>query len=212
MRFNIIIKLVFKNLIRKFLKTRYNSKVTCLILKKMSKKYKELLLSASPLGRDNPMSYNFYIVLYLLSVHLGSPELFTEPLIPELVNYVFNSKIIVRSLKKTNYNTFRSKQKFISKMKQYDEWQKQNAKNYPNTWDFSFTNNNLNGVSFNFTKCPIDLFFRQNNIKHLTKYFCHMDYILARHERGKLIRNYTLATDDKVCDFLIIGDETKTSN
>ncbi|MGI6608562.1 MAG: L-2-amino-thiazoline-4-carboxylic acid hydrolase [Erysipelotrichaceae bacterium] len=208
MKYKAVYWIILKPFVRKYLKKHFDKKSIKTIFKNAKMEYKNLLNKADDIGSDNPMASNLYFALLFLSFLTGNREKFTEDMLADMMDNILNSPVL-KKMSRIDLNNDDDMSKLKNRMSRSAEWADKNKDRYPETWEFNFEDKHKDGCYYYFTKCPIAKFFKDNHMEDLTHLFCELDYIMIKSRHGKLIRNFTLANGDDVCDFWIVGDKVE---
>lgn len=191
-----------------YLRKRFDRKTTGLILKNAKAEYKRLIAKADDIGANNPMASNLYSALLFVSFHTANPDLITAETLVDMMESLLNLPLL-KKINPIDLNHPNDMQKLNTRIRKHAAWAEKHKHQYPETWEFNFDDSHRDGCYYYFTKCPIAKFFKDNHMEHLTPHFCALDYITIGANRGRLIRNHTLAQGDEMCDFWIVGDRVK---
>ena len=91
-------------------------------------------------------------------------------------------------------------------MHRMKDWADAHPQYQGKTWDFNFDDTlHRDGFYYHFTYCPLNSFARKHGYIEVPPVCCELDHILTEASHGRLIREYTLATDGEICDYWIVN-------
>lgn len=211
MKYKAIYWILLKPFIKKYFNKRFEQKTCKIIFRNAKAEYKRLLSRADDIGANNPMASNLYFSLLFVSFLTGNREKMTESMLVEMIDSVLSNlnSPIVQMLVRFDFNREKDMRKFKQRMKKNSAWAEKYRDKYPENWKFHFEQRHTDGCFYYFSKCPIAKFFKDNQMEDLTHIFCELDYTTIGYRKGRLIREYTIANGDDICDYWIVGDKIK---
>ena len=185
---------LFAPMIKKSIRTRFDTALAERSIREGKKEYKRLLSRADELGPGNPMAMNAYFAYVFAAAWLGSGRTITPEEMALVMTDVLESKLLRTVFGMTDLN--RQPKKWYRDMKKYEAWFDKYGKDYPVNWNIHFDEaRHKDGSFYYFTRCPICEFCEST------------DEVMFRLQHGRLFREHTIANGDGVCDYWIVGDQ-----
>lgn len=192
--------------IKKYLRQKFSAKEIKILTKNAKEDYKKLLSKVKGVGDDNPMNKNIYGALVFMSFLTGNPQKLAEKDLEEMIDYMYSSPLMIKSMGKMNLNKPGNLEKMKKRLNKSAKWG-EDHKEYDENWVFNFPKIHEDGIYYYFSKCPIATYFKENGLDKYTKYFCAMDHKGIGLVGGKLFREGTIAEGKDMCDFWIVPDK-----
>ena len=171
--------------------------------------YRQMLADCPPIGSDNPMAKNLYEACVFFSMYRAAEGDITPDMMRAVVGDIFSMRPMRLIGLATNLNRQKDVAAFNARLRANAQWVREHPEAEPYTWDFNFGDDcGDTQVCYHFTRCPINDFCREQGLMDFLPVMCEIDHITARLVHGVLTREYTLATDGPVCDYLIRGDRS----
>ncbi len=154
---------LFAPMIKKSIRTRFDTALAERSIREGKKEYKRLLSRADELGPGNPMAMNAYFAYVFAAAWLGSGRTITPEEMALVMTDVLESKLLRTVFGMTDLN--RQPKKWYRDMKKYEAWFEKHGKDYPVNWNIHFDGSrHRDGSFYYFTRCPICEFCRREGI------------------------------------------------
>ena len=199
---------LFAPMIKKSITRRFNSELAERSIRQGKKEYKRLLSHADELGPGNPMATNAYFAYVFAAAWLGSGRQITLDKMGQVMTDVLESRLLCTVFGMTDLN--RRPKKWEQDMRAYEAWYKKHSDDYPINWVVNFDETvHQDGSYYYFTRCPICEFCQREGIAELMPALCATDEVMFRLQHGRLFREHTIANGDGICDYWVVGDQTR---
>ena len=91
-----------------------------------------------------------------------------------------------------------------------EAWAAEHEDECASAWRIAFDRHeHEQGITYDFTRCPIAEFCAAQGIAEVTPVLCDIDYLTTKLIHARLIREHTLAEGAETCDYWIVGDEVE---
>lgn len=173
--------------------------------------YYRLLETAPDLGADNPMLATFYESMVFVALWQAADGQLSVDDIRQVTEDVLSLDLlsVVGLLRNANESP-RALEGVLNDMRVNELWAKEHEGEYEPTWRIAFgLHPHEQGISYDFTRCPIAEFCAQQGIAEVTPVLCDIDYLTTKLIHARLIREHTLAEGAETCDYWIVGDEVE---
>ena len=171
--------------------------------------YRDLLAKAPDTGRDNPMEHNIYMAIALFSMQLASAGRLSVEDFAACAQDMMELPLMRLMGVGRDFNDPRTLAKYDKTFREDEQWRLDHLDEIDCSWEYHFDGKHRDGVSYYFTRCPINDFCRANGLLDLLPAMCAIDYPMCRLEHGVLRRQHTLAEGGPRCDFWIVGDKVE---
>ena len=199
---------LFAPMMKRSIARRFNRELANQAIRRGKAEYRRLLSRADELGPGNPMAMNAYFAYVFAAAWLGSGKQITPDEMGQVMADVLESRLLRTFFGLTDLN--KAPKKWEKDMRKYEEWYKAHGKDYPVNWVVNFDpSRHKDGSFYYFTRCPICEFCQREGIAELMPALCSTDEIMFRLQHGRLHREHTIADGDGICDYWIVGDQTK---
>ena len=165
-------------MIRKFGKNKTEESI-----KKARVLYRQMLENTEDIGSNNPMSGNIYSAYVFMAVCRAGD--FCVDDFKEVIVDFLNNKLITKLRGHFDLNKPKDMKKFSDRMHRMAEWADKHSEYKDKTWDFNFDNDlHRGGFYYQFTRCPLEKFARDNGYLDLLPMCCDIDYLMFEKGRG----------------------------
>ncbi len=193
---------VFPVLMKKYMLEQYGKDVTKKAYKKAPSIYREMLDQVDDIGFDNPMAGNIYMAFVFMAIWKAADGAIDiesyRTVVRSFLTKSFARKFIGKSDMNKPEDVLKAKQKF----RRMQAWADEHPQYKDKTWDFNFDEKrHKDGSFYYFTRCPLNDFARKYGYIEVLPVCCELDHILTEASKGRLIREYTLATGGPLCDY-----------
>ena len=127
---------LFAPMIKKSIRTRFDTALAERSIREGKKEYKRLLSRVDELGPGNPMAMNAYFAYVFAAAWLGSGRTITPEEMALVMTDVLESKLLRTVFGMTDLN--RQPKKWYRDMKKYEAWFEKHGKDYPVNWNIHF--------------------------------------------------------------------------
>ena len=171
--------------------------------------YRELIAAAPDLGENNPMCPTFlqsmvFVALWKAAEGALSPD--DMQLVTQDVLSIAPLALVglVRDARKSSAVL----DSLLADMHANEQWAQEHEGSYESAWRIAFDEKrHEDGVFYEFTRCPIQEFCREQGIEEITPVLCDIDLLTTRLIHSRLIREHTLAADGPSCDYWIVPED-----
>lgn len=201
---------LFSFLVRKPMKEEFGSKLARKALKGAPSIYKELLEKVEDIGAENPMASNIYMCFVFFAIWKAGEGQLTLEGMRNVTRKMIKTKIAQKMIGGRDMNKPEDLLKGKKRVETSKVWADEHPEYKEKTWDFNFDETkHKDGYFYYFTRCPLEKFARQNDFMDILPVCCDLDYLMTEANHGVLHRDYTLATDGKICDYWLVPDGIK---
>lgn len=199
---------VFPVLMKKYMLEQYGKDITRKAFRKAPAIYREMLDQVDDIGSDNPMAGNIYMAFVFMAIWKAADGAIDtdsyRTVVRSFLTKSFARKFIGKSDMNKPEDVLKAKQKF----RRMQAWADEHPQYKDKTWDFNFDEKrHTEGSFYYFTRCPLNDYARKYGYIEVLPVCCELDYILTEASKGRLIREYTLATGGPICDYWIVPDK-----
>ncbi len=199
---------VFPVLMKKYMLEQYGKEVTRKAYKNAPAIYREMLDQVDDIGFDNPMAGNIYMAFVFMAIWKAADGAIDiesyRTVVRSCLTRSFARKFIGKSDMNKPEDVLKAKQKF----RRMQAWADEHPRYKDKTWDFNFDEKrHKDGSFYYFTRCPLNDFARKYGYIEVLPVCCELDHILTEASKGRLIREYTLATGGPICDYWIVPNK-----
>ncbi len=201
---------IFPILMKKYMIEQYGKKVTKEAFRKAPGIYRKMLNDVDDIGSDNPMAGNIYMAFVLMAVWKAADGAIDVESYRTVVRNFLTGSFARNFIGKSDMNKPEDVLKAKAKFRKMQEWADEHPQYKDKTWDFNFDEDrHKDGSFYYFTRCPLNDFSRKYGYLEVLPACCELDHIITEASKGRLIREYTLATGGPVCDYWIVPDKLK---
>jgi len=201
---------VFPILMKKYMLEQYGKNVTRNAFKKAPAIYRDMLNNTEDIGSDNPMAGNIYMAFVFMAIWKASDGAIDVDGYRTVVRNFLTKSPARKFIGKSDMNDPEDVKKAKEKFRRMQAWVDEHPQYRDKTWDFNFDETrHKDGSFYYFTRCPINDFARKYGYLEVLPVCCELDHIITEASKGRLIREYTLATGGSVCDYWIVPDKLK---
>lgn len=201
---------LFAFLLRKPMKQKYGKEMTMDILKKVKPIYKEMLSKTEDIGSDNPMANNIYMGYVFLAIWKAADGKIGSADLREVAAEFIHLPVMQMFMGGRNTNNAKDLKKMKDMFYRMAQWVEEHPEYRGKTWDFNFEETkHRDGIYYHFTRCPLEKFARENGYLEILPVCCDLDYLTCEAVHATLYREQTLAEGGKICDYWIVGDQTR---
>ncbi len=210
MKYNGTYITMFPILMKKYMVEQYGKTVTKRAYKNAPAIYRDMLNKVDDIGFDNPMAGNIYMAFVLMAIWKAADGAIDPDSYRTVVRSLLTKSFAKNFIGKSDMNKPEDVQRAKEKFRRMQAWADDHPQYKDKTWDFNFDESrHKDGSFYYFTRCPINDFARKHGYLEILPVCCELDHILTEASKGRLIREYTLATDGPICDYWIVGDRLK---
>ncbi len=210
MKYNGTYITMFPILMKKYMVEQYGRAVTKRAYKKAPAIYRDMLNKVDDIGFDNPMAGNIYMAFVLMAIWKAADGAIDPDSYRTVVRSLLTKSFAKNFIGKSDMNKLEDVQRAKEKFRRMQAWADDHPQYKDKTWDFNFDESrHKDGSFYYFTRCPINDFARKHGYLEILPVCCELDHILTEASKGRLIREYTLATGGSICDYWIVGDRLK---
>ncbi len=201
---------MFPLMMKKYMVEQYGKKVTKEAFRKAPAIYKQMLSEVEDIGSDNPMAGNIYMAFVFMAIWKAADGAIDTESYRKVIRNFMTKSFARKFIGKSNMNDPADVQKAKLKFRRMQAWVDDHPQYKDKTWDFNFDENrHRDGSFYYFTRCPLNDYARKYGYLEVLPVCCEIDHIITEASKGKLIREYTLATGGPMCDYWIVGDQLK---
>lgn len=199
---------VFPILMKKFMIEQYGKELTRKAFKKAPRIYREMLSQVDDIGYDNPMAGNIYMAFVFMAIWKAADGAIDTESYRTVVRSFLTKSLARKFIGKSDMNRSEDVLKAKEKFRRMQAWADAHPQYKDKTWDFNFDEaRHKDGSFYYFTRCPLNNFARKYGYLEVLPVCCELDHILTEASKGRLIREYTLATGGAVCDYWIVPNK-----
>lgn len=199
---------VFPILMKKFMIEQYGKELTRKAFKKAPRIYREMLSQVDDIGYDNPMAGNIYMAFVFMAIWKAADGAIDTESYRTVVRSFLTKSLARKFIGKSDMNRPEDVLKAKEKFRRMQAWADAHPQYKDKTWDFNFDEaRHKDGSFYYFTRCPLNNFARKYGYLEVLPVCCELDHILTEASKGRLIREYTLATGGSVCDYWIVPNK-----
>lgn len=171
--------------------------------------YRRLLAAAPDFGEDNPMLPTFYQSMVFVALWQGAGgQLSVEDLRLVTEDVLTMKPLALVGLVRNANRSEKALSGVLDDMHANEAWAAENEGSYEAAWRISFAlHEHEQGITYDFTRCPIAEFCKAQGIEEVTPVMCDIDNLTTRLIHARLIRNHTLAEGAPSCDYWIVPDK-----
>lgn len=208
MKYNAFFWKVITHGLKPELQKRWNGDVNE-VIRKSKPIYKDLLAEVEGVSDKNPMAHNITMSFVMIAVWLASDRRISPEVMGEAINAMLDSRFLKTMMGMVNMNTGSGVRMMKKMMRKSAAYADQHPEEY-NTWKFVFNDSlHKDGLYYHFTHCPIADFCSRHGYEEITPVLCNIDYLTIGMMHAVLIREHTIASGGKICDYWIYGDQVK---
>lgn len=201
---------LFPIMLRKYMNEQFGKDATKKAIKGAPRIYREMLEKCDDIGADNPMAGNIYMCFVFLAIWKAADGAIDADGFRVVIRKLMKSKLVGKMKGGKDLNNPEDMEAAKRKFHAMKEWADAHPEYNDKTWDFNFDESkHKDGSFYYFTRCPIEAFARKNGFLEILPVCCEIDYLTTELSHGKLIREQTLATGGKMCDYWIVPDLLK---
>ncbi len=208
MKYNIypkVVKMLLKKPINTYLNEQHNSLLTKDYKRRVSEEYKNIILRTEGLGgvKNNQFEMTLMLAAYPIAIYKCSNGLISNEIFSEIIDAICSCKAMKNMSKKKKAFSGETIKGRIEAAKKTQE------SKYKNDWLTTFSYEEGSQEYFiTHTKCGVCSLAKQENVLHLVKYMCKMDYPAFEYQGVVLKRTKTLGyEEDDCCDFHVMTKE-----
>lgn len=210
MKYNGMYMKLFPIFLRKYMNEEYGKDITKVILKKAPAQYKKMLNEVEDIGYDNPMAHNIYMAFVFMAIWKVADGFITPEDFRRVMRRTFTEGFLRHFVADGDLNAPGRIDAAKAKFRANKAWADEHPEYKEKTWDFNFDESrHKDGSFYYFTRCPLNDYARKYGYLEILPVCCEMDHLMTEAKHGKLIREYTLATDGPCCDYWIVPDGIK---
>ena len=199
---------VFPILMKKFMIEQYGKELTRKAFKKAPRIYREMLSQVDDIGYDNPMAGNIYMAFVFMAIWKAADGAIDTESYRTVVRSFLTKSLARKFIGKSDMNRPEDVLKAKEKFRRMQAWADAHPQYKDKTWDFNFDEaRHKDGSFYYFTRCPLNNFAGKYGYLEVLPVCCELDHILTEASKGRLIREYTLATGGAVCDYWIVPNK-----
>lgn len=199
---------LFPILMKKYMIEQFGKEITKNAFKKAPAIYKEMLNQVDDIGAENPMAGNVYMAFVLMAIWKASDGAIDNERYRIVVKDMITKSIARKFVAKNDLNKPDGVSISRQRMQKMKDWADEHPEYLDKTWDINFDDNlHKDGFYYHFTHCPINTYARKYGYIEILPVCCELDHLLTQANHGRLIREYTLATDGPMCDYWIVPDK-----
>ncbi len=199
---------LFPIFMKKYMREQFGDEITKKALKKAPAIYRDMLNKCDDIGSDNPMAGNVYMAFVFMAVWKAGDGTIDIERYRKVVNDTIKKSFLRNFIGKNDMNSADGVKIGREKMMQRKQWAETHPEYLDKTWDINIDDTkHKDGYFFYFTRCPINNFARKYGFLEVLPICCELDHLLTEASHGKLIREYTLATDGSMCDYWVVPDK-----
>ncbi len=173
--------------------------------------YRDLLLCAPNMGKDNPMIPTFCESMVFVALWLGAGGVLS----PDDMRLVTADVLHFAPLKIVgvvkNANRGENGLAFqLEAMRANEAWAQAHEGEFESAWRVRFDDErHTDGIFFEYTRCPIAEHCEQLGISSITPVLCELDYLMVDLIHARLFREHTIADGSDTCDYWMVGDNVE---
>ena len=201
---------LFPLMMKKYMVEQYGRTVTKEAFKKAPAIYKDMLSKVEDIGSENPMVGNIYMAFVFMAIWKAADGAIDTDSYRTVVRSFLTKSFARKFIGKSDMNKTEDVLKAKEKYRRMQAWADDHPQYKDKTWDFNFDEvRHKDGSFYYFTRCPLNDFAREHGYIEVLSVCCELDHILTEASKGRLIREYTLATGGPICDYWIVGNKLK---
>lgn len=200
---------LFQGTMKKVLAEQYGKDYAKDIMRLAKPLYKNLVLEAEDIGRDNPMAYNELFALAFVAPYLASGKKIPPETIQEMMRRsLYHVKFYFSRI---DLNTSRGKRAGQKSVLEYVKWYTpERERQYPASFKIDFEGKpHADACYWRITRCPICATCEKLGVMELMPLLCELDEVMIGLRHGILYRAHTIASGGPYCDYYIVGDKEK---
>lgn len=199
---------MFPLLMKKYMVEQYGKKVTKAAFKKAPAIYRQMLSEVEDIGSENPMAGNIYMAFVFMAIWKAADGAIDTESYRTVVRSFLTKSFARKFIGKSDMNKPEDVIKAKEKFRRMQAWADEHPQYKDKTWDFNFDEErHKDGSFYYFTRCPLNDYARKYGYLEVLPVCCELDHLLTEASKGKLIREYTLATGGPICDYWIVPDK-----
>lgn len=199
---------MFPLLMKKYMVEQYGKKVTKAAFKKAPAIYRQMLSEVEDIGSENPMAGNIYMAFVFMAIWKAADGAIDTESYRTVVRSFLTKSFARKFIGKSDMNKPEDVIKAKEKFRRMQAWADEHPEYKDKTWDFNFDEaRHKDGSFYYFTRCPLNDYARKYGYLEVLPVCCELDHLLTEASKGKLIREYTLATGGPICDYWIVPDK-----
>ncbi|MBR6309512.1 MAG: L-2-amino-thiazoline-4-carboxylic acid hydrolase [Lachnospiraceae bacterium] len=199
---------MFPLMMKKFMVEQYGKKVTKEAYKKAPAIYRQMLSEVEDIGSENPMAGNIYMAFVFMAIWKAADGAIDTESYRTVVRNLLTKTFARKFIGKSDMNNPEDVLKAKAKFRRMQAWADEHPEYKDKTWDFNFDESrHRDGSFYYFTRCPLNDYARKYGYLEVLPVCCELDHLLTEASKGKLIREYTLATGGPICDYWIVPDK-----
>ncbi|SCX12826.1 L-2-amino-thiazoline-4-carboxylic acid hydrolase [Lachnospiraceae bacterium YSD2013] len=199
---------MFPLLMKKYMVEQYGKKVTKAAFKKAPAIYRQMLSEVEDIGSENPMAGNIYMAFVFMAIWKAADGAIDTDSYRTVVRSFLTKSFARKFIGKSDMNKPEDVIKAKEKFRRMQAWADEHPEYKDKTWDFNFDEaRHKDGSFYYFTRCPLNDYARKYGYLEVLPVCCELDHLLTEASKGKLIREYTLATGGPICDYWIVPDK-----
>jgi hypothetical protein len=199
---------MFPLLMKKYMVEQYGKKVTKEAYKKALAIYRQMLSEVEDIGSENPMAGNIYMAFVFMAIWKAADGAIDTESYRTVVRNFLTKSFARKFIGKSDMNNPEDVLKAKAKFRRMQAWADEHPQYKDKTWDFNFDEaRHKDGSFYYFTRCPLNDYARKYGYLEVLPVCCELDHLLTEASKGKLIREYTLATGGPICDYWIVPDK-----
>ena len=199
---------MFPLMMKKFMVEQYGKKVTKEAYKKAPAIYRQMLSEVEDIGSENPMAGNIYMAFVFMAIWKAADGAIDTESYRTVVRNLLTKTFARKFIGKSDMNNPEDVLKAKAKFRRMQAWADEHPEYKDKTWDFNFDESrHKDGSFYYFTRCPLNDYARKYGYLEVLPVCCELDHLLTEASKGKLIREYTLATGGPICDYWIVPDK-----
>ncbi len=203
--------LVIAPFLKKLMAKRYGRADAKQYSKRAKRIYRQMLAQADDIGAKNPMAHNVYMSFVFMAVWKAADGAISPDDMRAMTRELLAMKIVQKGMGGLDVNKPKDMATFKAKLRKCAQWAEENPAYREKTWDFHQGETPQgNGVSYYFTRCPLNDYARKFGYLDILPVMCELDFILAKLYHADLYREHTLAGGGAVCDYLYLPDKYKS--
>ena len=195
--------------VRKYLKKEYGKNEAARLWERTLQIYACFVKEVPDIGgKANAMSSNLYLALAVFAFYEADGRKLTVDKLKELMSQQLTQSIPVLSAL-ADLNKPKNQQRLRERYEKYkaisDE--KLDRGEWGNGWRIEMNpHGREKGVAFDLVGCPLADFANKHGYIGFMPVLCGFDHLTAKLLHAKLIREHTVATGSKYCDFWYLGN------
>ena len=199
---------MFPLLMKKYMVEQHGKKVTKEAYKKAPAIYRQMLSEVEDIGSENPMAGNIYMAFVFMAIWKAADGAIDTESYRTVVRSTLTKSFARKFIGKSDMNKPEDVLKAKEKFHRMQAWADEHPQYKNKTWDFNFDEaRHKDGSFYYFTRCPLNDYARKYGYLEVLPVCCELDHLLTEASKGKLIREYTLATGGPICDYWIVPDK-----